>query len=99
MKHILQIESLMRHRLYKEEPKIVRDNLHSVCDLADQIHDLENELVKRLYYIDQKRYYVRLQFHSLRGFCVEGLKFSMTQAQRIVTRVRRHEPTIRLSQP
>lgn len=79
---------MTKHRLYKEDPKKIRDTLNQVCELATQVHQLEAQLIKALIEIDNKRYYVRYGFNSLRVFCVQGLKFSKTQGQRITTKVR-----------
>lgn len=82
---------MTRHRNYKVDAKIVRDSLHDVIDLSKEIHEKETLLISRLKQIDKNRYYVRFGYKSLKGFCIKDLNFSMTQAQRIVTRVRRSE--------
>lgn len=81
------------HRLFFYNPKLVRKQLNKATDLALHIHESEKSLIQMLYDIDQKRFYVRYGFNSLTGFCRFGLQFSKTQAQRIVTLVRRYEPT------
>lgn len=80
----------MRHALFKQEPKIVRDTLNKAVEKSDRIHDFERDLIILLKEIDQNRFYVRYGYKSLRGFCNFGLKFTRTQAQRIVTEVRRY---------
>jgi hypothetical protein len=80
---------MTRHRLYHFHPKIVRDALNDVRDLAAEIHRLESDLITKLKVIDEKRFYVRYGFNSLMGFCNTYLNFSRVQSQRIVTRVRR----------
>lgn len=72
-------------------PKTVRDSLLHAIEAADQIQEIERNLIILLYEIDQKRFYVRFGYKSLMGFCNQGLKFSKTQSQRIVTNVRRYE--------
>jgi hypothetical protein len=72
---------------------MIRDRLNEAVDLAREIHAKEKILIHKLYYIDRETFYVRYGFNSLMGFCRFGLKFSRTQAQRIATQVRRHEPT------
>lgn len=79
----------MRNTLFNEDSKFVRDTLNAAVEKSDQIHNHEQELIVLLKNIDQKRLYVRYGFNSLMGFCNFGLKFSRTQAQRIVTEVRR----------
>ena len=79
----------MRHTLYKQEPKYVRDTLNQARETADLIHQLEQKLIIQLREIDQKRLYVRYGFNSLMGFCRVGLKFSKLQSQRLATLVRR----------
>ncbi|AZZ36428.1 hypothetical protein CIK05_06360 [Bdellovibrio sp. qaytius] len=79
----------MRHTLFKQDPKLVRDTLNEAVEKADKIHDRERELILLLKEIDKNRFYVRYGFNSLKGFCNFGLKFSRTQSQRIVTEVRR----------
>ncbi len=80
-------------KLKSQNSKIVRDSLNAAIDKADSIHQLENDLIDILKSIDIKRFYVRSGQKSLRGFCNHVLKFSATQSQRIVTLVRRSEPT------
>lgn len=82
-----------RHKLHYYDGKMVRDQLNEAIDLAAEIHKQEQILIQKLYWIDQKRFFVRYGFKSLTGFCRVALKFSKTQAQRIVTQVRRCEPT------
>lgn len=79
----------MRHTLYNQDPKFVRDSLNKAVEKADKIHDFERDLIILLKEIDQNRFYVRYGYNSLRGFCNFALKFSRTQSQRIVTEVRR----------
>ena len=79
---------MTRVKHFSTHPKIVRDNLLAATELADQIQEIEKKLVKTLYDIDCQRFYVRFGYKSLMGFCNHGLKFSKTQSQRIVTRVR-----------
>ncbi|MDZ4660502.1 MAG: hypothetical protein SGJ18_02665 [Pseudomonadota bacterium] len=89
---------MSRHRLWHFEPKLVRDTLHHVFQCAKQIHEIELELIRQLSQIDENRYFVRLGYKSLRTFCVHDLKFTRTQAQRIVTEVRRHRTTFEIEQ-
>lgn len=60
---------MTRHKLYNFHPKTVRDALNEASDLAAEIHRLEDVLVKELKVIDEKRFYVRYGFNSLKGFC------------------------------
>ena len=83
-----------RHKLFYQDAKTVRDRLNTVIEMAADIHQRENSLIKLLCPIDQKKLYVRYGFNSLTGFCRYGLQFSKTQTQRIVTQVRRDEPTV-----
>ncbi len=64
-----------------------------IFELGDRVHSAEKDLIEALYEIDQTRTYIRLGYRSLLGFCIDALWFSRTQAQRIVTQVRRYEPT------
>lgn len=84
---------MTRHKLINYEAKIVRDELNETADLADHIHEQEVILIKKLYSLHQRRFYTRYGYNSLTGYCRFGLKFSKTQTQRIVTQVRRYEPT------
>ncbi len=86
-------ESMSRHKLFYKDSKTVRDSLNQAIDLAHEIHHKEQLLVERLYWIDQERFYIRFGDRSLTGFCRRACRFSKTQAQRIVTRVRRYLPT------
>lgn len=78
---------------FRIHPKLVRDSLLEAEKLADIIHENEKEFIKKLRIIDTNRYYVRFGYKSLMGFCNKGLNFSKTQSQRLVTQVRRNEPT------
>jgi hypothetical protein len=81
------------HRLFYYDPKVVRQHLNQALGLAQAIHTQEGSLVELLKRIDQNRLCVRYGYKSLTGFCRFDLKFSKTQAQRLVTKVRRLEPT------
>ncbi len=74
----------------------VRDSLNQAIKMADQILEDEAALVRILHQIDQHRFYVRYGYKSLMGFCQLGLRFSKTQSQRLVTVVRRYEPTAKI---
>lgn len=87
---------MTRHRFYLSDIKTVRTRLYAVEDLAEEIHKKEKELIEKLYIIDQKRYYVLYGFKSLRGYCEKALRLTRTQAQRIVTKVRRYEPRVNI---
>ena len=82
-----------RHKLFYFDAKKVRDELNTAIQISGQIHLLERDLILRLYHIDRHRFYLRYGFHSLTTFCVRAMKFSRIQAQRIVTQVRRYEPS------
>lgn len=84
---------MTKEKNYRVHPKIIRDSVLSAVEAADQIREYEKRLVEILNEIDHNRYYVRFGFKSLSGFCIQGLKLSKTQCQRIVTQVRRYEPT------
>ena len=94
-----------RHLLYWQNPKEVRDTLNKVVQMADLLHAQEQDLIERLRAIDEQRFYVRYGYKSLRGFCIQGLHFSRTQAQRIVTEVRTlhaddgQHPALKASEP
>lgn len=82
-----------RRRFRGCEVKSIRDELNNAGELASEIQDLENRLVDVLRFIDAHRWFVHYGYKSLSGFCIKDLGFSRTQAQLIVTRVRRGEPT------
>lgn len=84
---------MTREKLFYTSSKLVRDSLNLAVVRADQIHEDEKKLIKILYEIDQNRFYVRYGYKTLMGFCNNALKFSKTQSQRLVTAVRRYEPT------
>jgi hypothetical protein len=84
---------MTRHKLYNISPKHVRDTLNSAVALSDEIAKKESELISMLIQIDQNRLFLRYGFRSLRPFCVKALRISRTQAQRIVTEVRRTQTT------
>ncbi|MCM2352375.1 MAG: hypothetical protein NDI63_02080 [Pseudobdellovibrio sp.] len=84
---------MTRHQLFKIHPKYVRDTLNSTVEKSDELLAKERELISLLSLIDQNRLYLRYGFRSLRPFCIKALKLSRTQAQRIVTEVRRTQTT------
>lgn len=84
---------MSRHLLFYIDPKLVRDTLNDAVETADEMLLFEARLIEKLRLIDQKRYYVRYGFRSLTGFVRHYLRISKTQTQRIVTQVRRNEPT------
>lgn len=73
--------------------RVIRHHLEGAVELSDHMHIIEGDLITQLKNIDKNRYYVAGGFKSLKGFCIHSLKFGETQAQRIVTQVRRNEPT------
>lgn len=84
------------HKLFYKNAKIIRDSLNEATDIADRMLEIEAILIQKLVLIDQEKYFVRYGYRSLSGFCKEALKLSRTQTQRIVTRVRRSEPTVNI---
>jgi hypothetical protein len=76
--------------------KIARDTVLDAIEKSDHILYLESDLVQRLYHIDQKRFYVWFGYKSLQGFCIHALRLTRTQSQRVVTLVRRYEPTVNI---
>ncbi len=74
--------------------RVPRNHLNEVIDLATAIQEQEAILIKKLVLIDNEKYYVWAGYNSLSGFCKFSLRFSKTQSQRIVTQVRRAEPTV-----
>ncbi|MEK7357610.1 MAG: hypothetical protein AAB250_14250 [Bdellovibrionota bacterium] len=89
---------MTRSKFFGVDPHPIRKLQHQAFDLADKIHDLENELVKVLKIIDKRRYYIKFGYKKLLPFCTVSLRFTRTQAQRIVTLVRRDHPTSSLGQ-
>lgn len=81
------------HKLFYKDAKFIRDSLNEAVQLSVEIHEKEKALVQKLHSIDQQKFYVRYGYKSLTGFCRYGLGFSKTQTQRIVSQVRRYEPT------
>ncbi len=89
---------MARRKFYLSDAKTIRTKLNEAINLAEEIHRKEQELIQKLYVIDKKRYYVFCCLKSLSGFCLKDLGFSKTQTQRIVTQVRRYEPTAKIEQ-
>lgn len=86
----------MRHKLYDQEPKYVRDMLNDSMEKADHIHSCERELIVHLREIDMHRLFTRYGYKSLTGFCNHALQFSRTQTYRIVAEVRRCETSVNI---
>ena len=74
---------------YGQDPHSFRAECHNVCEIAGRLLQNEDELFAALMAIDERRTYVRFGYKALRPFCVEALKLSRIQSQRIVTEVRR----------
>jgi len=87
-------KKMSRHKLFYQDPKVIRNQLNAAIELSIQIHQQEKALIQMLCEIDQRRFYVRYGYNSLMGFCQFGLKFSKMQAQSLVTKVRRSEPIV-----
>lgn len=83
--------AMTKPKLFRIDAKLVRNKIRLAKAMADDIHLTERELIRFLGEIDRNRYYVRLGYKSLRGFCEKWLRFSMTQSQRLVTEVRRQQ--------
>lgn len=81
------------HKLFHLNPKLVRNTLNEAIDLASHVHEAERVLIAKLYDIDEQKFYIRYGFKSLSGFCKGALNFTKPQTQRLVTQVRRYEPT------
>lgn len=72
---------------------IVKEHINPTIELANRIGELELVLIEQLKLIDKDRYYTVTGYKSLLGFCCRSLGLSQTQALRIITKVRRAEPT------
>ena len=81
---------MTRHRLYKSEPKEVRETLNRAIAMAETARDLQCDLLQVLRNIDQKKFYLRYGYRSLTGFCRQALQLPRLQAQSLVTEVRRN---------
>ena len=95
---MLSQKGMSRQKLRNFEPKLVRDTLNQVSQSADQVHKVELDLIKQLIKIDENRFFIRFGYKSLRTFCVQDLKFTRIQAQRIVSEVRRLRTTLDIRQ-
>lgn len=84
---------MTREKLRGISSHYIREKINRAVELADSVHAIEDELVRVLFEVDSAKLYIRVGFKSLSGFCHFALKLSETQTQRIVTRVRRYEPT------
>lgn len=80
-------------RLFKYRPALLRHKLREARRISRKVHESEDELIAFLLEFDQHRFFIRAGFRSLRTYCIHGLNFSRTQAQRIVTQVRRLQTT------
>lgn len=83
----------MRPKSYHPDPQALRYRHQKIFLKADELLATEQELIRLLYDIDQTREYVYLGYNSLMGYCVHALHLTRTQSQRLVTQVRRSEPT------
>ncbi len=89
---------MSRRIFYHSEPRYIRKILNNARESADQMKLAEQKLVEVLREVDNNRFYVWLGFKSLQGYCVHFLKLGRTRSQRIVTRVRRLDPTVKIEQ-
>lgn len=80
-------------RLFKYQPALLRHKLREARRISRKVHESENELIALLREFDEHRFFIRAGYRSLRTYCIRGLKISRTQAQRIVTQVRRLQTT------
>lgn len=83
----------MTRQYFYKESKFARNAVNSAIEKVDALHECEEKLVRILSDIDQNRFFIRAGYKSLTGFCINVLLLSKTQTQRIVTKVRRYEPT------
>ena len=90
------LASMTRSQLFKIHPKEVRDTVDLAVEMSDQLLENERKLILQLTHIDSDRLYLRYGFRSLRPFCEKTLRFTRTQAQRIVTEVRRSQFIIKV---
>ena len=87
---------MSRPKHYYTNPKLLIQINEQAIKTAKQIYKWEEKLVRQLYEIDQDRVYVRFGHKSLTGYCIYGLQMTRTQTQRLVTAVRRYEPTSKI---
>lgn len=76
---------------FAQDKRPFRELLHQAIGVSEQMLVLETQLIEILKKIDQRNWYKWYGFKTLTKFCTFALKLSRTQAQRIVTRVRRLE--------
>jgi hypothetical protein len=81
-----------KRKLFYYDAKLVRTRLSDAIELAQQVHERESQLIRQLYLIDRRRFFVARGHKSLSAFCLMDLGFTKTQTQRLVTQVRRFEP-------
>lgn len=87
--YLQQTRSVTKRKFFGQDPHPLKEEFWAACHAADRLLKHEDDLVETLRPIDRRRIYVRYGMKSLTGFCVEILKLSRTQTQRIVTQVRR----------
>ena len=83
-------------QLSKFDQNQVRTTLENSIFIADQLLANEKRLIHQLYEIDQKKFFILYGYKSLMGYCNFALRLSRTQSQRIVSNVRRYEPTVKI---
>ena len=64
-----------KHKLFYQNPKLIRDSLNEALDLALQMHELEKTLIEKLHSIDQGKFYIRYGPRSLTGVCRYSVYF------------------------
>lgn len=89
---------MSRKTFHGYDPGLLRELLKDVSGAAQMYREAEENLVKKLYFADHNRLYLWLGYKSLSGYCVQALKLGRTQTQRLITLVRRIEPTVNLEQ-
>ncbi len=79
---------MTKPKFHNNKKSPIQEILWKSVEEADCIHEMENKLIDILKEIDANRYFVLVGYKSLMGFCKYTLRFSRTQSQRIVKRVR-----------
>jgi hypothetical protein len=94
---ILEVTFFMtKPKFFYCDPHDIRGALSVASQNAKRLHQAELDLIVSLEEVDQDRLFVWLGYRSLKSYCVRALKLTRTQAQRIVTQVRRSEPTSKI---
>lgn len=78
---------MSRHRFYYKNINFIDDTLRNAIDCSRKLQALERELVQRLRFINEERFFESKGHKSLGSYCRDTLFLSPTDIRRVVAQV------------